>query len=128
MNKIFEKYFTEVLGCTFVTDFASVEKLIKKEHEFEIFKDCKEAQWEKTLEIFKKAGKGYFIFSNTEIDFDIQGEGWYYLNISTDAFSIQIVNQQKFYWYCKKTDLEVEKNINKTNAMAMFGYLRKQQS
>ena len=130
MNKVdlFESFFKKQFGCKFVTNFESVEKLIRKEGEFEIFKDEKEAQWEKTLQIFKECNNGAFIFSETKIDFHIQDYGWYYLDIATEDFFIRIEDEKTFYWHHRATDKECTQNINKTNVKRMFQYLTKSQS
>ena len=130
MNKIdlFENFFKKQFGCKFVTNFESVEKLIRKEQDFEMFGNEKEAQWEKTLQIFKECDNGAFIFSETKIIFHIQDKGWYYLDISTNDFFIRIENEKTFYWHCKNEDKEYTQNINKTNVKRMFQYLTKNQS
>jgi len=97
------------------TDFEYVMSLIKKDNMYDVFKDCKEAKWDKTLALFQKVFAKNPIFRNPKIDIHIQGEGWYYLDINSSNFNIMIHNQKEFYFYCKVTQREFDLKINQRN-------------
>ena len=123
MNEIFEKYFEENCNARFVCDFSSVEKMIKQDYLYDVFKDCPEARWDKTLKLFEECSEGYFIFHKPKIDIMCQGEGWYFLDIQTTDFFIRIYDEKEFYY--QKGDFEFTKKINKKNIQEMFGFLNK---
>jgi len=125
LNEIFEKYFEEVLEIRIVCNFSSVIELIKENDEFDIFKDSKSTQWENTLNLFNKCSCGRFIFHKPKIEFHIEAEDWYFLDIKTTDFFIRIQDEQTFYYYKNNDTKEYEKEINKENVEEMFKYLSK---
>lgn len=124
LSKIFEQYFKKHLNCKFVTDFKGIVPDIKKDCCYDVFKDCEEAQWDKTLDMFAECGEGYFIFSEHKIDIICQGEGWYYLDIDTEDFFIRIENDREFTFYKKNNNDEFcDLMISRNNIETMFKYL-----
>ena len=123
LAKAFMQLFKDKFNVGFVSDFKSiVDAYIKKDYLYDVFKDCKEAKWEKTLELFIKCGEGYFIFNEPKIDIICQGEGWYYLDIETIDLFIRIENEKEFYYYKKNNTNEFTKKINKKNIKEMSEY------
>lgn len=100
-----------------------VNAYIKKDAMYDVFKDCKEAMWDRTLDLFIKCGKDYYIFNQPEIEFHIQGHRWYYLDITTSDFFIRIEDEKEFYYYHKKSKDDFNRKINNKNIKAMFKYI-----
>jgi hypothetical protein len=123
LAKAFMQLFKDNFNVEFISDFKSVfDAYIKKDYLYDVFKDCKEAQWDKTLKLFAECGEGYFIFNEPKIDIICQGEGWYYLDIETIDFFIRIENEKEFYYYQKNIYSEFTKKINKKHIKEMFQY------
>lgn len=123
LAKAFMQLFKDKFNVGFVSDFKSiVDAYIKKDYLYDVFKDCKEAKWEKTLQLFIKCGENCFIFNEPKIDIICQAEGWYYLDIETIDFFIRIENEKEFYYYKKNNKNEFTKKINKKNIKEMFEY------
>lgn len=102
-----------------------VINLIKKDYLYDVFKDCKEAQWDKTLELFKTVGGSCWVFDEPEIEIICEGTGCYYLDIrdkKRDIF-IRIADNKTFYYHNGRD--EFTKNINKKNIKEMFNYFNK---
>ena len=123
--KLFMEYFRQNHNTTFVCNIDSVINLNKKDYLYDVFKGCKEAQWDKTLELFKEVGSPYWIFDEPEIEIICEVTGWYYLDISDKKRDIFIrISNNKTFYYNDSND-EFTKNINKKNIKEMFDYFKK---
>ncbi len=123
--KLFMEYFRQNHNATFVCNIDSVINLIKEDYLYNVFKDCKEAQWDKTLELFKEVGSPYWVFDEPEIEIICEGTGCYYLDISDKKRDIFIrISDNKTFYYNDSND-EFTKNINKKNIKEMFYYFKK---
>ena len=123
--KLFMEYFKTNHNVAFACNIDSVINLIKKDYLYDVFKGCKEAQWDKTLELFKEVGSPYWIFGEPEIEIICQGTGWYYLNIADKEKNIfiRITDNKTFYYHNDRA--EFTKKINKKNIKEMFNYFNK---